>query len=260
MNRGSMPEARFDAYVICTSPRSGSTLLCALLAATGRSGVPDSHFHDPSVASWAKEYGLTASDTAPDLATLRAIFAAARKRGTGKTGMFGLRLQRRSFDFFLQQVTLLHPGLTDDAALIQAEFGRTLFIYLTRPNKLEQAISFVKATQTGLWHRAPDGTEIERLSAPQDPVYDPVAISGQLADLTAQDAEWRGWFDQQNIQPFTISYNDLAHDPLAVLAAVLHELGLDATLAQGIGPPVAKLADATSRVWADRFGAEPGGH
>ncbi|HBF29284.1 Stf0 family sulfotransferase, partial [Rhizobium sp.] len=30
--------AKFSSYVICTSPRSGSTLLCKLLAATGISG------------------------------------------------------------------------------------------------------------------------------------------------------------------------------------------------------------------------------
>ncbi|MEM1201062.1 MAG: Stf0 family sulfotransferase, partial [Pseudomonadota bacterium] len=32
--------AGFDAYVICTSPRSGSTLLCKLLAPTGIAGKP----------------------------------------------------------------------------------------------------------------------------------------------------------------------------------------------------------------------------
>ena len=33
--------ANFDSYVICTSPRSGSTLLCQLLAATGVAGDRD---------------------------------------------------------------------------------------------------------------------------------------------------------------------------------------------------------------------------
>ena len=38
--------ADFEAYVICTSPRSGSTLLCKLLVATGVAGLPASHFHE----------------------------------------------------------------------------------------------------------------------------------------------------------------------------------------------------------------------
>ncbi|MBT6203829.1 MAG: sulfotransferase, partial [Rhodospirillaceae bacterium] len=42
--------ARYQSYVICTSPRSGSTLLCSLLAATGLAGNPCSHFHDPSIS------------------------------------------------------------------------------------------------------------------------------------------------------------------------------------------------------------------
>jgi hypothetical protein len=38
-----------------------------------------------------------------------------------------------------------------------------------------------------------------------------------------------------------------------VLARVLDELGLDRAMARNIGAPVARLADATNRLWADRF-------
>ena len=42
--------AKYESYVLCTSPRSGSTLLCKLLAATGVAGNPDSYFHRPAVS------------------------------------------------------------------------------------------------------------------------------------------------------------------------------------------------------------------
>lgn len=245
--------ARYPAYIICTSPRSGSTLLCQLLTATGISGNPGSLFHEPSLADWLEDYGLSADQYPTKHAALRAVFKAARAYGTGKTNMFGLRMQRHSFDFFMKQLDLLHPGLATDQARIGAAFGDTLFIHLTRSNKVEQAISYVKATQTGLWHRAADGTELERLSAPRAPVYDAPEITRRLTELSAQDTQWRAWFAAENLTPLRITYDDLSENPTDVLALILDRLGLDKTVARGIRPAVARLADETSHSWASRY-------
>ena len=121
---------------------------------------------------------------------MNAIFDAAREYGTSDTGMFGLRLQRESADFFFQQLEILHPGYSSDSERVQVAFGNTLFIYLTRGNKLEQAISLVKASQTGLWHKAPDGTEMERLSAPGEVAYNGDEIAQRRAELVALDESW----------------------------------------------------------------------
>ena len=248
--------ADLQSYIICTSPRSGSTLLCKLLAASGIAGNPGSHFHDPSIDEWLGYYDLVRDDYASDLDLLGAIFNAARSCGSRDTGVFGLRLQRHSFDFFMQQLAILHPGLASDRHRLNAAFGDTLFIHLTRPDKLEQAVSYVKANQTGLWHMAPDGTELERLSEPCEPVYDAAAIADSLVELTAADAAWQDWFSEQNIEPYKINYDELSADPLVVLTNLLERLGLDRTAATGIEPGTAKLADTTSGEWVARFRAE----
>ncbi|MEH6527932.1 MAG: Stf0 family sulfotransferase [Sneathiella sp.] len=251
-----MPEPSYKSYIICTSPRSGSTLLCNLLAATGKSGNPGSHFHTPSLSSWLKTYELSRDDFTSDHDALSAVFDAARKQGTGNTRFFGLRLQRGSFDYFLQQVSILHPGLNRDLDRIEAAFGHTLFIHLTRPNKLYQAISHVKALQTGLWHMSADGTELERLSAPKEPVYDASRIARHLAGLSALDDAWKAWFNREKLHPLQITYDELSDDPRDGLARILDQLGLDRKVARDINPTVAKLADATNRRWAERFLAE----
>jgi len=43
----------FDSYIICATPRSGSTLLCDLLTETGVAGRPDSFFRYESFTWWA---------------------------------------------------------------------------------------------------------------------------------------------------------------------------------------------------------------
>lgn len=251
-----MPIPRYNSYIICTCPRSGSTLLCKLLAETGISGVPNSHFHTPSLDRWLKTYELQKRKFNSEQEALQAIFDAARVRGTGNTGVFGLRLQRGSFDFFMKQTAMLFPGLESDFDRIQAAFGKTLFIHLTRPNKLDQAISLVKAAQTGLWHMAADGTELERVSEPQELQYDADIISNRLTDLSELDDAWRAWFKNENLEPLEITYDELSSDPQHVLRNILNELGLETPVAQNINSPTIKLADETSRTWANRFLAE----
>lgn len=246
------------SYMICTSPRSGSTLLCRLLRQTGIAGFPESHFHAPALEKWQGYYGLREADFASRQDALGAVFKAAVERGKGESDVFGLRMQRHSFEYFVQQLRALYPVLGNDRSRVEAAFGDTLFIHLTRENKLDQAISYVKAEQSGLWHRAADGTELERLSAPKDPVYDAAAIAAQLAEMTQMEAAWEAWFEAECITPLRVSYADLAAAPYEALGRVLAALGLRCAPIGAATPPVAKLADSTNLEWAARFRAEVG--
>jgi trehalose 2-sulfotransferase len=253
-----MSDQPIQAYMICTAPRSGSTLLCKLLAGTGVSGEPGSHFHDPSLDEWLDDYDLTASDFATRQDALRAVIKAAIARGKGHTDIFGLRMQRGSFDYFMQQLDLLFPGRSNDVDRIESAFGRTLFVHLSRPDRLDQAISRVRAQQSGLWHRWADGSELERLSPPEETRFDAEAIRYHMAELAALDAAWEAWFEQEKLSPLRISYDALAENPQAVLAQVLGALHLDPAPARSVTTPTAKLADATSREWRARFESEIG--
>jgi LPS sulfotransferase NodH len=251
-----MPD--YSSYILCTSPRSGSTLLCKLLSATGVAGHPKSYFHEPSLKAWSKGLGVMAAQGEPDTELRRRIFAAALEKGKGDTGLFGLRLQRHSFDFFMKQLACLCPNAPSDLARLEAVFGKTLFIHLTRPDKVEQAVSFVRAEQSGLWHRAPDGTELERLSEPSEAHYDAAEIRACYDRFTRFDSDWQAWFESQRISPLKITYDALSADPQGTLRHVLQGLGLEESAADGIVPSVAKLADATSADWVSRFSSEPG--
>lgn len=248
-----------DAYILCTSPRSGSTLLCHLLRAVPGAGHPGSHFHEPSLDGWLDDYNLDRADYATRQDALAAVFAAARRLGSGGGDLFALRLQRHSFAFFIQQLGHLYGPAPDDRSLIETAFGRTAFVHLTRQDKLAQAISFVKAEKTGLWHRAPDGREIERLAPPRAPAYDARAIAHTRDLFEDMDRDWKAWFAREGIAPLRLTYEALALDPHAELARVLGRIGLPGR-PEGEPPlPVAKLADATSRDWANRFLSEESG-
>ena len=46
------------AYIICATPRSGSTLLCDMLAGSGVAGNPNSYYRPPSIAHFAAQMGV----------------------------------------------------------------------------------------------------------------------------------------------------------------------------------------------------------
>lgn len=248
--------AAYQAFVICTSPRSGSTLLCKLLAATGKAGNPKSYFHDNSLDEWQDYLGLGGQSYASGRERLTAFLEAARDQGRAGTSLFGLRLQGKSFAYFTGQLKTLFPDRATHAARIEAAFGKTLFIHLTRKDKVAQAVSFVKASQSGLWHKAPDGSELERLSPPRELAYDPDLIRQHLDEMTRYDEAWNRWFQEEGLQPLRISYDALSSDPEQVLTTIFDRLGLDPDGARGIELPVAKLSDEVNRDWIDRFRAD----
>jgi LPS sulfotransferase NodH len=228
-------------------------MLCELLAETKVAGKPGSLFHEPSIGAWLDYYDLDAADFATRRDMLNGIFGAAKMRGKGKTDVCGVRLQRGSFAFFMEQLKFLYPDFASDVGRIEAAFGPTLFIHLSRQDKLDQAISCIRAEQTGLWHRRADGTDLERLEPRREDGYDPEAIRSQVAEFVDFDTAWRSWFEEQSVAPLEVSYETLSREPQNQLARILDTLGADGSIAQEIPTPTAKLADSTNRQWRDRF-------
>lgn len=243
----------FNAYIICGTPRTGSTLLCDLLAATKRAGNPDSFYGRKFLAWWAKEWNLPSPETMSERDYNIEYLNTAIKVGKGGTDVFGLRLMRENLGELSDILDQIHPGLPSDRARLEKAFGRILYLHLSRENKLAQAVSLIKAEQTGLWHVAPDGTEIERLAPPKDPEYDFERIRQELAELESYDTAWNSWFTEQRITPLRIGYEALSADPAATLIRICEALGVPAPNAGDIRPGVAKLADETSLDWMRRY-------
>jgi len=196
---------------------------------------------------------LPPADELGDPAFSRAYLDAAIQAGRGRTEFFGLRLMRENISDLNRFVEQVHPEIQTDRARIEVAFGKMLYVHLSRADKLAQAVSLVKAMQTGLWHVAPDGTEVERLGPPQEPIYDFERLRGEVAALEGYDAAWRLWFAEMEIEPLQISYEELSVEPADALAIVCNELGIAAPERENIKPAVAKLADRVSEDWKRRY-------
>lgn len=244
-----------DSYIICATPRSGSTLLCELMAMTEVAGAPDSYFMRDIDPVWAKQLGLPDARAASNSAE---YLAAVLKAGRGETGVFGLRLMQESLADLLALLAPLFPDAQNDRDLMAAAFSDVLYIYLRRDDTVAQAISLVKARQTGLWHIASDGSPFEQFEPVQELRYDFGSIAEQVAQLQHEDRAWAAWFKSQGIQPISIGYDDLAANPQAKVRQICAALGVTIPDFVDLQPNVAKLADAVSLEWIGRFCREAG--
>ncbi|MBU1174059.1 MAG: Stf0 sulfotransferase family protein [Alphaproteobacteria bacterium] len=245
-----------SAVILCATPRSGSTLLCDLLTATGACGVVQSYFRRLSIDNWIGRFGLTVPRGNPDFETL--YFAAALRAGTDASGTFGLRLMRDNVAELMDWLDRLFPGQAGDLGRIETAFGPPRFIALRRRDSVAQAVSRLKAEQTGLWHRHADGSDRERNAAEEVSTYDAEGLAGFIAEAEAGERQWRDWFDEMGVTPARIDYEDLSEDPKATLARLLAALGRDPGPARMAAPATARLADAESAAWAARYRLETG--
>lgn len=251
-----LPPPPTQSYVICTTPRSGSTMLCKLLAATKIAGNPGSHFHEPSLSAWLGYYDLQGELFSSDEEALEAVFAAAFEVGKGETNIFGLRLQCDSFAFFTDQLRLLHPNFASDRERMKAVFGTTHFIYLKREDHLNQAISRLRAQQTGLWHLKADGSDLERKEPEHSGGYERQKIGAYIQQAITQNEEWVRWFAEQSIMPLAVTYTELSRNPQAALSRVLAHIGLDRAAGNAVPVQTRKLSDETSLAWRERYISE----
>ncbi len=227
-------------------------MLCRLLTATGVAGHPEAYFHRSLLSSWAGIIETPLDPTLGPVQQAKVLIDAARDKGRGSGDIFGVRLQGHGLAFFLQAIAAVCPDATTSAERIERLFGPTRILYLNRTDKIAQALFYVRAQQSGLWHKATDGTEIERLSPHRDPVYDFAQIFAVYQEMRAFDRTWRDWFKRQAIAPQVIRYEDLSADPDRTLRDILRAIDRPAgsTLPRA---DTARLSDALTERWRARF-------
>jgi LPS sulfotransferase NodH len=247
------------SYFICATPRSGSTLLCKSLAATGVAGRPEEYFERLMHSGLPREpreyFEGTADPGVLDLlpptrtgdvaaADLARMLPRSLREGTTPNGVFGAKLMWGYFGDLLARL-----GTTPDGAAVEALtacFGPLEWIHVTRGDKVAQAVSLWRALQTRAWS-AGDAPEAH-------PVYNARGIGHLHDQLIEQDAAWQAWFAAKGIRPFVVEYERFAAEHTATLRGVLAHLGLEVERIPD--PPIDRQGDARSDRWVARFNEE----
>jgi LPS sulfotransferase NodH len=231
-------------YWLCATPRSGSTALCHALAATAVAGGPGEHLSLQNRERALAEFG---GRSFPEL------LEHVRQATTTPNGVFGLKVMGGGY---LESLLGEVQSLRCDASLAETladAFPELRLVFLTRRNKVRQAVSHWRAIQSDLWHLPRDG----RTKPPPEDAYRFEAIDTLVHDIVMREAAWQGFFDQIERQPLTIAYEDFAAAPEAVIRQVLHYLGLEPDPGWRLGElPLRPIADMLSESWAQRYRSE----
>jgi trehalose 2-sulfotransferase len=252
-------------YLVIATPRSGSTLLCETLRATGIAGNPLEHFEvfrhssqprqpreyfagveDPEVLDLLSPLDPPRADPEPS----GVWWGRIREQGTTPNGAWGGKLMFNHVDDLLLRARELPqvPGDADLDATLRALLGDDLrLVYVTRPDKVAQAVSLWKAVQTQTW-RAGRGTPSAQAR------YAFAGVDHLVAQLEEQDAGWRAWLAATGREAHAVAFDDLAADPAQAIAGVLRHLGLPVDDVPA--PATERQGDARSAEWADRFRRE----
>jgi|tagenome__1003787_1003787.scaffolds.fasta_scaffold20902019_2 LPS sulfotransferase NodH len=243
-----------SAYVVCATPRSGSTLLCELLASTAVAGRPQEYFErlrHSGLPRQPREYFEGVED--PELLALLAPtepgrpddcdpLADALKAGTTVNGVFGAKLMWTHLHDLAAR--LRRPA---EPALLAERLPGLRFVHATRGDKVAQAVSLWRAVQTRAWR-----DDAQR--GPDDAVYRFAGIDHLVRQLRAQDDAWTAWFEEHAIEPLVVRYEALAADPQRSVRTVLRFVGAgDAAVP---APPLRRQADERSAEWTERYAQE----
>jgi trehalose 2-sulfotransferase len=261
------------SYLVCATPRSGSTLLCHALNQTGVAGHPEEYFEalrQSGLPRRPHEYfdadrhaniveRLAFREMPEGPATPNPLWhpdsyeqylAWALEQGTTANGVFGAKLMWGYLGDFAQ----LLRGIDGMAGrplpeLLGRAFPGLRYVQITRENKIRQAVSLWKAVQTQAWKREAG----EAQKGPAELVFSFRAINYLVRLLTAHDASWDAYFLGLGYEPLKLTYEELADSTEEVIARVLAHLGIPAPPTMLAEPPrLSVQADEISEEWVER--------
>jgi LPS sulfotransferase NodH len=250
------------AYLVLASQRSGSTLLVESLRATGVAGEPGEFFQylpttsqSPQPRQWFEGVDDQSilrlldplDEGKPDLAPPEIWRDYIRTVGRTPNGIWGGKLMWNQTTLLLQRAA----GLPDRSgngllsAIRDVVGSEPVLVHVYRPDAVSQAVSFWRAVQTRVWRGRPDPARDSRTE------YHAAAIAHVVTMMREQEKGWRGWFDEENIEPIEISYPVLWRDLTHIVGTVLDAVGQDPRLAPA--PVLERQADQRSDEWVDRY-------
>jgi trehalose 2-sulfotransferase len=182
------------AYLLCMTPRSGSSFLSDILGQTGSVGIAKEHFptspEDP-LPSWLAR-----------CASLNDAFRILQE--DAPSGYFGIK------GGLFQMFPLISEGVFAGPKSIFKH------LYLTRRDRVGQAISLARAVKTNEWHSS---------DAPApDPDLSFEDVLFYLRYLRTMEADWETVFSALQLDPLHLYYEDLITEPASAFERIRQHL------------------------------------
>lgn len=236
----------YKSFWIWFSPRTGSTLLCKALEETGVCGKAGEFFFE-------EEKSLLDQCDATNYLQLRQNIWA---RGMSENGVLGAKHSAYSHRFLSLSKELKHERHMLDAHDLDWDLWADIFpncthIFLTRRNKIRQAVSWWKAIQDEQWHLV-KGSKSKKDPSFYADKYNVDALTHLLDECFLREAMTESFFEHNQITPHVVVYEDLIRNYDGVLKDICQKMDIESSKENG-DKPFDKTANQINEEWADRF-------
>ena len=134
--------------------------------------------------------------------------------------------------------------LKDYKTAIDKYFTNHYSVYLTRRNKIGQAISLLKARQTKQFY-------FDQI--PEDECFfDEEKLHDIIIELVGIEQQYECFFDRSGIKPYRLYYEDIAQDGQGIGHKLAEHFGFEQPT-EPWTPYLKKQADELNAEWAERF-------
>jgi trehalose 2-sulfotransferase len=200
------------SYIIASVQRSGTHLLCTLLRSSGVAGLPAEHFLAKPGETWERRW------KAP---SRMAYVERMLRENTTPNGVFGTVVMWSYFERMLEMLRDI-PEYKDlnRADLVAAVLHKPKYIWLRRRNRVEQAVSWEIACQTGVWAQK-TGEKTRPRGAPK---FDFKVIDEWCNRIAEHETAWANYFRENQIEPLTLFYEDVVASNHGAMEGVLQFL------------------------------------
>jgi trehalose 2-sulfotransferase len=214
------------SYVVCSTPRSGSSLLCDVLASTELAGAPTEFFDRNQMDEFYRRWGIE---------TLDEFLEALIRKKTSPSGIFGVKAH--------------YPQLRELRGRdVREALPNLRCVHITRRDRVAQAVSYWRAIQTEQW--ASD----HQIRRPGPIYFDADEIQTLLGQIERQDRMWEEFFREQPTPTLRIEYEQMVVSLDRTVLDVLRFLDVELPASFRLKPPsIQKQADKISEDWAARF-------
>jgi LPS sulfotransferase NodH len=182
-------------FLVASLQRTGSGYLCELLRQAGKTGRVGEYLNPQYLDQIMRDHGIGCRDAA-----LRAI--GKESRGQAR----GVKLHFEDFRRLLREFSL-------------EELLPEKIIFVTREDRLAQAVSLARARETGAW------TSKQKIVAA--PVYRYVAVAQAMREINEQVIQWQTLFQVTGRKPIQFTYEEICEDPQGAVGSALAYLGID---------------------------------
>ena len=247
------------SYIVCSTGRSGSTLLCQTLKQLKFCGSPEEYFHHKAIEQLSLK-----EDTAKFLAYCETIL----EKGTTSNGVFGIKMHWwQLYDFLKLTRQLPDFSSKTDYEILGAFFPNPKFIHIWRKDMVAQAVSTVIALQTGVWVSPleKESKQIIRMaktdlgSEPKRIKFQPLKIYRWEQKFRDQNRRWIEFFHQNlNSNFYKVENKQLIKNFHQEINNIVEYLGLEeATVPDEIRMPTQKQSSSINKEFIKTYNRVP---